>query len=125
MTDNPIPRRIIKGALIALDALKNELQEGLTDKGFVSKHYLDEKYNDFNREMKAILERHSQEVEAKPANLANTVARSGYDRCVCGCKYFELDKCIDCRRHVTEIPVCAGAGCEERAGGKNCWEHEG
>lgn len=27
---------------------------------------------------------------------ANTAAREGCDRCYCGCKYWESDRCIDC-----------------------------
>lgn len=26
----------------------------------------------------------------------NTVAQEGMDRCFCGCKYWENDKCVDC-----------------------------
>ena len=29
--------------------------------------------------------------------VANQQARSGCDRCECGCKYWENDRCIDCR----------------------------
>ena len=54
----------------------------------------------------------------------NKIAREGYDRCSYGCKYWEGDRCIDCNKHVTEIPGCAGVGCDERNGGKPCWEHE-
>ena len=54
----------------------------------------------------------------------NLLARSGYDRCVCGNKYFEHDKCIDCGKHVTAIPRCPAQGCDEICGGKPCWEHE-
>lgn len=32
----------------------------------------------------------------------NTVAREGCDRCACGCKYWEHDRCIDCGAHVSE-----------------------
>lgn len=54
----------------------------------------------------------------------NRVARSGYDCCSCGCKYYEGDRCIDCNTHVTQIPVCPGVGCDERNAGNPCWEHE-
>lgn len=54
----------------------------------------------------------------------NRIARSGYDRCTCGCKYFEGDRCIDCNTHVTEIPTCPAEGCFEICGGKPCSEHE-
>ena len=36
-------------------------------------------------------------------NHGNTVAQEGCDRCECGCKYWEHDKCIDCGKHVSEI----------------------
>jgi hypothetical protein len=52
------------------------------------------------------------------------MAGSGYDRCVCGNKYFENDKCIDCTRHISEIPVCPGVDCTEILGGMPCFEHE-
>lgn len=28
--------------------------------------------------------------------FGNQVAREGVDRCTCGCKYWENDRCIDC-----------------------------
>lgn len=28
--------------------------------------------------------------------LGNEVRREGVDRCYCGCKYWEHDRCIDC-----------------------------
>jgi hypothetical protein len=28
----------------------------------------------------------------------NAVAKEGQDRCACGCKYWENDRCIDCGR---------------------------
>ena len=33
----------------------------------------------------------------------NFVALEGYDRCPCGCKYWEQDRCIDCNTHVNDI----------------------
>lgn len=33
----------------------------------------------------------------------NAVAQEGCDRCACGCKYWENDRCIDCGTHVAEI----------------------
>lgn len=33
----------------------------------------------------------------------NTTAREGVDRCFCGCKYWEDDKCIDCGTHIDKI----------------------
>ncbi|HET6494071.1 MAG TPA: hypothetical protein VFH61_01755 [Thermoleophilia bacterium] len=35
----------------------------------------------------------------------NKVARSGYDRCSCGCKYWEHDRCIDCGFVLTSIEL--------------------
>lgn len=33
---------------------------------------------------------------AHNARLGNKVRDSGCDRCLCGCKYWEHDRCIDC-----------------------------
>jgi hypothetical protein len=33
----------------------------------------------------------------------NTVAQEGCDRCFCGCKYWENDRCIDCGTHVRMV----------------------
>ena len=33
---------------------------------------------------------------AKPIDLGNQTAKSGCDRCDCGCKYWEKDVCVDC-----------------------------
>lgn len=35
-------------------------------------------------------------------NLNNTIAREGLDLCICGCKYWENDRCIDCDTHVEQ-----------------------
>lgn len=51
----PIPRRYIKNALLLLKSLQGELEDSLTEKGFVSSYYLDEKLTDLNREMKIIM----------------------------------------------------------------------
>lgn len=32
----------------------------------------------------------------------NYVARDGIDRCACGCKYWEQDRCIDCGAPVSQ-----------------------
>lgn len=32
--------------------------------------------------------------------LHNTYAKDGYDRCQCGCKYWEHDRCIDCGTYI-------------------------
>ena len=34
---------------------------------------------------------------------SNAIAKEGCDRCTCGCKYWEHDKCIDCGKHVDSI----------------------
>lgn len=44
------------------------------------------------------------ETRPQADRLGNTVAREGCDRCRCGCKYWENDKCTDCGKHVTETP---------------------
>jgi len=31
----------------------------------------------------------------------NEIAEEGCDRCFCGCKYWEMDRCIDCKTHVS------------------------
>src|SRR4051794_6518779 len=36
-------------------------------------------------------------------NLNNSIAREGYDRCWCGCKYWENDRCTDCGTSITDI----------------------
>lgn len=33
----------------------------------------------------------------------NKVAREGCDRCFCGCKYWEKDRCVDCNTHISEV----------------------
>ena len=33
----------------------------------------------------------------------NAVAREGCDRCSCGCKYWENDRCIDCGTPISEV----------------------
>jgi hypothetical protein len=33
----------------------------------------------------------------------NTIAQEGCDRCFCGCKYWEFDRCVDCGTHISEI----------------------
>jgi hypothetical protein len=40
----------------------------------------------------------------KPDTLGNRAAQEGCDRCECGCKYWEGDRCIDCG---TEVPDMA------------------
>lgn len=38
-----------------------------------------------------------------PDNLGNYLAREGLTRCFCGCKYWELDCCIDCGTKVEKV----------------------
>lgn len=33
----------------------------------------------------------------------NRIAEEGCDRCFCGCKYWELDRCIDCGTHIDKV----------------------
>ena len=35
----------------------------------------------------------------------NQIALEGCDRCVCGCKYWEKDRCVDCGLFVLEARV--------------------
>ena len=61
---HPIPRHLIESALGFLASLKGELEDGLTEKGFISNHYLEEKLADFNRDARCILGSHTQEVQS-------------------------------------------------------------
>jgi hypothetical protein len=56
-------------------------------------------YCDFNRQPAW------QWVNARPDRLGNTIAQEGCDRCGCGCKYWENDRCVDCNTHVTSSDV--------------------
>lgn len=38
------------------------------------------------------------------ARLGNSVRQEGIDRCACGCKYWENDRCIDCGATEPEAP---------------------
>lgn len=40
----------------------------------------------------------------------NTIAREGVDRCPCGAKYWEGDRCVDCGTHVTLLALVTRAG---------------
>lgn len=33
----------------------------------------------------------------------NVIAKEGVDRCFCGCKYWENDKCVDCGEHINDV----------------------
>lgn len=35
----------------------------------------------------------------------NRLAREGVDRCWCGSKYWEKDRCVDCKTHVSQLRV--------------------
>jgi len=35
----------------------------------------------------------------------NRLAKDGYDRCECGCKYWEHDRCIDCGTYIRSALV--------------------
>lgn len=45
---------------------------------------------------------HQVQGETMADEHGNTVAREGWDRCWCGCKYWENDRCIDCDTHVSK-----------------------
>lgn len=40
------------------------------------------------------------EVTSPVRNHGNRFAKEGLDRCVCGSKYWEDDRCVDCKTHV-------------------------
>src|SRR5262249_44071902 len=40
--------------------------------------------------------------------LGNRVAREGQDRCHCGCKYWENDRCIDCGTEIATLLAAHG-----------------
>lgn len=44
--------------------------------------------------------RFSPDFKKPVRNLGNKFADEGLDRCVCGSKYWERDRCIDCNTHV-------------------------
>jgi hypothetical protein len=46
---------------------------------------------------------------SKPDQHGNAVAQEGCDRCFCGCKYWENDRCVDCNTHVSNV-ICPGSG---------------
>lgn len=48
--------------------------------------------------------RTTEVVPAIGPDLHNEIAEEGCgDRCFCGCKYWEYDRCIDCGTHVTTV----------------------
>ena len=42
-------------------------------------------------------------IAAQADSHDNLIAREGCDRCYCGCKYWEHDRCIDCGTHISQI----------------------
>lgn len=38
-----------------------------------------------------------------PDRHGNMGAKEGCDRCACGCKYWENDRCIDCGAHILTV----------------------
>lgn len=55
----------------------------------------------FNKDgvMIMISYRHAN-IEKPVRDLGNRFAQEGLDRCVCGSKYWENDRCVDCKTHV-------------------------
>ncbi len=47
--------------------------------------------------MRAYAERAGQ-----PDQHGNVIAREGCDQCICGSKYWENDRCLDCNTHVSK-----------------------
>jgi hypothetical protein len=45
----------------------------------------------------------------------NQVAREGCDRCICGCKYWENDRCVDCGTTVTAVGSAGRPGSQQDA----------
>lgn len=41
-----------------------------------------------------------------PDRLGNVIAQEGCDRCVCGCKYWENDICVDCGTEARKLTYC-------------------
>ena len=39
----------------------------------------------------------------------NLWANEGCDRCFCGCKYWENDRCVDCNTRIEDV-ICEGSG---------------
>jgi hypothetical protein len=65
MTDKkPIPRRYVEDALNLLGSLKGELEDSLTEKGFMSHVYLDEKLEPFVRQVRDFIDHPTGEVES-------------------------------------------------------------
>ena len=44
----------------------------------------------------------------KSDHHGNVEAREGCDRCYCGCKYWEFDRCVDCATHIDQV-ICPGS----------------
>jgi hypothetical protein len=54
-----------------------------------------------------ILKEHEMKERTVPDHHGNKLAQEGYDRCECGCKYWEHDECIDCGTHVPQEPAAS------------------
>jgi hypothetical protein len=58
------------------------------------------------RNWSGILKRNGEErrgqMPKRPDQHGNKIAKEGVDRCACGCKYWEHDRCVDCGAHVSE-----------------------
>jgi len=63
----------------------------------------------------AVYEKWHQAEVVMPHEPGNTIAREGYDRCDCGCKYWEQDKCIDCGFHLLSVELRAEREAQEVA----------
>jgi hypothetical protein len=50
----------------------------------------------------------------KSDQLGNEIAREGCDRCFCGVKYWEFDRCVDCGTHIDEVLRAYGIEEDER-----------
>ena len=59
--------------------------------------------------LQAVVEAAKRERMSDPTadRNGNLTAQSGCDRCDCGCKYWEFDRCIDCgKMHEPAHPHC-------------------
>lgn len=48
--------------------------------------------------------------QREPDEHGNRIAREGFDRCACGVKYWENDKCVDCGASVLAIQEVSNHG---------------
>jgi hypothetical protein len=62
-------------------------------------------YSDLADRVQAFIEvKLAENDEPAPRDLGNKIAQEGCDRCFCGCKYWENDRCIDCGTHINQVP---------------------